>query len=244
MIDYEKKYNEAPERAKTVMGNACHEETKTACGEIFPELAESEDERIRKALIEAFNSYHWAVFPMRGFEREQYIAWLEKQKEQQPAECIIDKEMKQSMDALHDFKVFATDLAKTFNITHERDIDWHNFCAGLLTYLERNKPAEWSEEDEWLLKRIITDVECQEIAENITPSDAKERIAWLKSLRPQPIAKLPKWKQVEAEYTYPLCLTREMDVNGDYQYCLSSGKIYDGCEYISVAELSKLPREE
>lgn len=66
-------------------------------------------------------------------------------KEQKPAECITDEEMKRSMDSVHDFKVFAAGLAKEFNITHRRDIDWHNFCAGLLTYFEQNKQAEWSE---------------------------------------------------------------------------------------------------
>ena len=51
-------------------------------------------------------------------------------------------------DEVSKFKVFAAYLANLFNITYRRDIDWHNFCAGLFTYLKRQKPAEWSEEDE------------------------------------------------------------------------------------------------
>ena len=55
---------------------------------------------------------------------------------------------------------------------------------------------------------------------------------------------IPCWRKVEADVEYPTCLTREMDVNGDYQYCLSSGRIYDVCEYILLAELElKLKRE-
>ena len=101
-----------------------------------------------------------------------------------PAECISDAEMKQSMDAVHDFKVFAADLAKTFNITYKRDIDWHNFCAGLLTYLERNKPAEWSEDDNLMASSIIDTLK---LFEHRGATDMK--IDWLENrlqlLRPQ-----------------------------------------------------------
>jgi hypothetical protein len=69
--------------------------------------------------------------------------------------------------------------------------------------------------------------------------------AWLKG-REQAYKnmKVPVWKQIEADYEYPLCLTREMDVNGDWHYCMSSGKIYDGCQYILLAELEQLPIKE
>lgn len=43
---------------------------------------------------------------------------------------------------------------------------------------------EWSEEDKEMIQLIITDVVCQETAGNITPSESKERIAWLKSFCP------------------------------------------------------------
>ena len=51
--------------------------------EIFPELIESEDERIRKNCIhflELQTEHHAAIF-----EIEECIAWLEKQGEQKPA---------------------------------------------------------------------------------------------------------------------------------------------------------------
>lgn len=55
---------------------------------------------------------------------------------------------------------------------------------------------------------------------------------------------LPKWKKVEADVQYPPCITRYMDENGDWQYCFSSGRIDDCCQYILVAELVKLQMEE
>lgn len=48
----------------------------------FPELKESEDEKIRKSLIKSYTNQHSANFPtVDGFTREQILAWLEKQGE-------------------------------------------------------------------------------------------------------------------------------------------------------------------
>lgn len=53
-----------------------------------------------------------------------------------------------------------------------------------------------------------------------------------------------KWKKGDGKsHDIGLCLVREYDVNGDYQYYLSSGCIYDVAEYIPIVELEKLPRE-
>lgn len=70
-MDYEKKYKDALERAK-----------KGECLEnIFPELKESKDERIRKALINVFSTHQgYEVF--FGASGEDILAWLEKQGEE------------------------------------------------------------------------------------------------------------------------------------------------------------------
>jgi len=52
-----------------------------------------------------------------------------------------------------------------------------------------------------------------------------------------------QWKWIDPKYEYPLCLTREMDEFGDWHYSLSSGKISETCQYISLAELERLPDE-
>ena len=66
------RYEEALERAKKGV----------PIDEVFPELKESEDERIRKELIE-FLTHSSGV---SGFICKRWIAYLEKQKEQKPAE--------------------------------------------------------------------------------------------------------------------------------------------------------------
>ena len=47
MEDYKEKYEEALEKARKLDEDGCH-----VLRDVFPELNESEDERIRKALIE------------------------------------------------------------------------------------------------------------------------------------------------------------------------------------------------
>lgn len=51
----------------------------TTCEVIFPELKESEDEKIRKALIRAFKSLN-TIKVWNGIERTDILAWLEKKR--------------------------------------------------------------------------------------------------------------------------------------------------------------------
>lgn len=84
MEDYKKKYEEALERAKYILhtvetaGCAMHKDLLT---EIFPELRESEDERIMQAIIATIHLYYGE--PLED-EAKDMIAWLEKQGEQKP----------------------------------------------------------------------------------------------------------------------------------------------------------------
>ena len=68
-----KAYDEAIERAKKLYGNGITEE-------IFPELKESDDDRIKKDLIQWVNEFPDIIW--RGHYKKDIIAWLEKQGEQ------------------------------------------------------------------------------------------------------------------------------------------------------------------
>ena len=85
IMNYEQKYKETLERAKTLYENANGLIKKRWLEQVFPELKESEDERIRKELIEFVKS--------RGGFKQEYIAWLEKQGEQKPDDMIESKFM-------------------------------------------------------------------------------------------------------------------------------------------------------
>lgn len=78
-MDYEQKYKEALEKAKKLHGKSC---INNVLEDLFPELQENEDERIRKALIEMIHDttgdecedcYH--------VSKESVLSWLEKQGE-------------------------------------------------------------------------------------------------------------------------------------------------------------------
>ena len=83
-------YDEALERAREWSETKNGYYTpKGLCEEIFPELKESEGERIRKALIEHFN---WnAQQILNNFNNKEVIAWLEKQGEQKSTDKVEPK---------------------------------------------------------------------------------------------------------------------------------------------------------
>ena len=76
-----KAYDEALERAKAINNekDVDIESGTTICEYIFPELKESEDEKIRKEIISILRNTYWTSSRNRFNE---LVAWLEKQDEQ------------------------------------------------------------------------------------------------------------------------------------------------------------------
>ena len=89
-MDYEKKYNEAIEQIRKMLkpwselaynGKTFLQDLES----IFPELRESEDERIRKELIDTiWNACSGGGIRISKELEHKYISYLEKQKEQEP----------------------------------------------------------------------------------------------------------------------------------------------------------------
>ena len=90
MIDYEKKYNEALELARKAYNSISPENygARRIIEDAFPELRESEDERIRNC-IRCLTSLDQAqdVIADMGFTRQDILAYLEKQKD---INCLAD----------------------------------------------------------------------------------------------------------------------------------------------------------
>ena len=88
-MNYEQKYNEVLERAKEEL-RVCGSQDCDAAKQIFrffPELKESEDERIRVGIIALLKfglEDGSAIAPGFNETKEQALAWLEKQGEQKP----------------------------------------------------------------------------------------------------------------------------------------------------------------
>ena len=80
-MDYEKKYKEASKWMESVYPSLTHEQQMDA-DTFFPELAESEDEKIRKEIISYVQQAIDSGYGIISKEREAiWLAWLEKQGE-------------------------------------------------------------------------------------------------------------------------------------------------------------------
>ena len=93
MDTYEKKYKEIVGQIKKVYLYAQTDSTKAVLEEIFPELKESEDERIKEAIIATIHLYYGE--PLED-EAKEMLAWLEKQGEKKP-QRMISAEAKEAM---------------------------------------------------------------------------------------------------------------------------------------------------
>ena len=174
-MDYKKKYEEAMERAKYLYGGLAINNTKLEY--IFPELKESEDERISKELISLVKE--GGCIPSKK-DREFAIAYLERKKEQKPAE---KSEWYDSMDEL-----IADALIEMVEQSELIDRDKNNRIYWIKKH---RKSAEWSEEDEKHFMSIINDIK-----QDVIPDE--EDMNWFKtrfkSIRPQ-----PHWKPTEEQ---------------------------------------------
>lgn len=91
-MDYEKKYNEAQKWIESIYSELSHEQQMEAEA-FFPELKESEDEKIRKAMIDFFKHEREEGITVLhyGVNIESMIAWLEKQCEKKPIDKVEPK---------------------------------------------------------------------------------------------------------------------------------------------------------
>ena len=85
-------YDEAIERAKLYNSDNVKQVVKDLITYIFPELKESEDERIRKALMQNLKERFGTKGNMgEGLDMPDVLAWLEKQGEQKPSDKVEPK---------------------------------------------------------------------------------------------------------------------------------------------------------
>lgn len=97
-MNYEKAYKEALERAKEshIDGLSLHQPVKDVIEHIFPELAESEDEKIRKWIRKELESKYVIDNIVNNRTADKAFAWLEKQGKKSNW-----KPSKEEMDALY-----------------------------------------------------------------------------------------------------------------------------------------------
>jgi len=173
---------------------------KEALEILIPELAESEDERIRKALV-----WHLKAdvdFVSNGVTKAECIAYLEKQKERKHTELTAEERMKNDKHFLSICQHLETLISESKNDEAKESIDkdyrWlcEFYRKSLSAPVEENykEPAEWSEEDETYLQDALWCVKqayklCKTENDTGTCWSAEK---WLKSLK-------PSWKPSEEQ---------------------------------------------
>lgn len=172
IVDIYDAFIERQKEQKTPMSNDLDEEIKR----FFDECIDVHEAKLYGSISER-------VIPVDCYEltARHFAKWSEKQKEQKPIEPS-DDELQRHQDELYDFKVFAAKQAKEHHISFVHDFEWHNFCAGLLSYFNEQKPVEWSEKEFGMLFDIEHYLNG---TLQLTPDRKIKCISFLKSLRPQ-----------------------------------------------------------
>ena len=184
-MDYKEKYEKAVQAAILAKQNTESAVTIGILEDIFPELAESEDEKIRRNIIAALKGEGYYDCDLTN----ECIAWLEKQG--QVKESIIsqheNKMYKENDDSLtsKDKKIYnaAINACKYMVDNFENSTKQYEDAIIWLKELYEQKPA-WSEEDERRINHIIAFMSDKErIKDTETMFPIEEDIRWLKSLK-------------------------------------------------------------
>jgi hypothetical protein len=127
-MNYEKKYKKALEWMQGLY-SGLHGATKEDAEHYFPELKESEDERIRKTIIRILKGE--IGYTSKG-DIDKYVTWLEKQGEKklvdkvEPKFKVGDKVTIKGDNTVYTIGIIAPD--KTCWLTHEsRAYGWATF---------------------------------------------------------------------------------------------------------------------
>ena len=175
-MDYEKAYKEALEWMRDIYPTLTGA-TKEDAEHYFPELADSEDERIRKWIVGLIHDgeYRKDEHPMAL----KAIDWLEKQKEKKP---ILFKNENLSELIKAEFEGFRNLLKKNGLDYEPQRMYWDDFArlfdssareylkeqkpafrvtsslldgGAYFEEIDESKPAEWSEEDEEVYNKAL-----------------------------------------------------------------------------------------
>ena len=187
-----KAYDRVLERAWAMRedGYSSDEQKKTV-EEFFPQLHESEDERIRKKCMDFIRK--WSSKE----DRDECLAWLEKQKENYLGKYSEEENLAYRLNwVMQDYYKAGKDDEEREHRFKCYQLFWDSLEDTNFFEQKEQKPAEWSEEDEKMLDVII----------NYIPDEYIRRWfkSWLKSLR-------PSWKPSEEQMDKLLRVASTLD---------------------------------
>ncbi len=223
MTDYEKKYKEMKARVLEIgrgyVKGVDFSKPRQIAEYIDPDLKESEDEKIRKDIMAAVETYG----SFTQGRKEEIYTWLKNQGEQKPVERSLPYRKNETAE-----KLIA--LAECLELDGDclfnglSGDDYGKFLRVLAKELTEIKPDRWSEEDEkkimWLI-RLISTVGFRELDNDKMPCRRIELLDWLKALkdRVQPQPK-QEWSEEDERLLSKLQLYVDMECfdrecNGD-----------------------------
>lgn len=155
--------------------------TQEAAEKYFPELKESEDEKILRVLKEGFEIYNKGEW-YGGITNEQILAWLEKQGEQKPDESRGMNLVEEKMTP------FLREVFGIIDLDIENEQGLKQVCDKLLTLASneiKRKSAAWSEDDEGICRAIINDIANDKsmCTFDISKGICDKKIKWLESIK-------------------------------------------------------------
>ena len=185
-------------------------ETMDILEALAPELTMSEDEMMiyeLQGFLSSFGSDYFGTGEWQKFDN-----WLEKQKEQKPAEW--SKNDAAFLNEITDFFE-----SKTVILHHDLDMYVH-WLKSLPERFVLQPKQEWSEEDKKMLARIIErgQSQIQMFETGLLP----EQIDWLKSLRPK-----SHWKPSEWQMSMLLAVINEPNNAGAESCRLALKSLYE-----------------
>ena len=186
------------EQARRLIATGISEDLAMVLYQQFPELKESEDERIRKDICTYLkHKRETCTYPTPKKETlSTWIAYLEKQKENPktadsiPSNCVSDAKWVSSVLTNAIVSLSDTvDYKCNEPLRYKQEIDDLKKLREEIENQKEQKPAEWSEEDEKNINGISMVLESWDryhVSPSGLPSLIPGYISWLKSLRPQP----------------------------------------------------------
>lgn len=197
MKDYEKLYKEALVNATREYESAQTESTRSVIKNIFPELTESNDERIWKEMLDFFCQFEDKT--LRGVDISSWIAWLEKQK---PSKMYVSGIL---YEHIRNSKACLVDMPESHKHSDYYSQAYYDLEEAMKLIKVGEKPVEWSEEDEKMVESCLLFVNA-----NRTHPLATKCIDWLKSLKPN------HWKpSAEQMKALKLASDKDWDIDGN-----------------------------
>ena len=188
------------EYAGQIIAYGCSDELREALIKDFPELAESKDETMRKVIIDALRSHSNSIniLSANGYSMDDVEDYFEKQKEQKPAveEVLIRAGLKPFKDG-NKWCILVGDNIQE-GVCGFGDTIEDALYEFLKDVCKQNKSAEWSEEDNIIIKNVISYLNGEYGLKTHSEDYAHRKglIRQLKSLRPQP---KQEWSEEDEE---------------------------------------------